>query len=269
MGFLTVPQGVSMFSVVTGRLGSGKSLFVASLIEDAARRGKRIVANFDLDFSAYSFSSPLDCTVIPTRPTSQILADLGRGSEMESDPGLMVIDEGAMILNARTWNDKDREKVIAWFAMSRKLNWDVYIIIQHVSALDKQIREMFCEIYITCMRLDRIKVPLLHAALPRVHIAVGRYGSQPNAPVTQRWIYRGNKKLYSLYNTSYIFDPDKVQEVKKLTAKVKKDLFWYLNQKVKFNASDLILLPAICIGTVFVLVAKCIPGSGSNTSRKG
>ena len=52
MGFLTVSQGVSMFSVVTGRLGSGKSLFVASLIEDAARRGKRIVANFDLDSKA-------------------------------------------------------------------------------------------------------------------------------------------------------------------------------------------------------------------------
>ena len=247
-----------MFSVVTGRLGSGKSLFVASLIEDAARRGKRIVANFDLDFSAYSFSSPLDCTVIPTRPTSQILADLGRGSDRESDPGLMVIDEGAMILNARTWNDKDREKIISWFAMSRKLNWDVYIIIQHVSALDKQIREMFCEIYITCMRLDRIKIPLLHAALPRVHIAVGRYGSQPNAPVTQRWIYRGNKKLYSLYNTSYIFDPDKVQEVKKLEAKVKKDLYYYLNQKVTLNVDTLVLFPIVAISTAFVGIFKLI-----------
>lgn len=246
-----------MFSVVTGRLGSGKSLFVASLIADAARRGKRIVANFDLDFSRYTFNTPLDCTVIPTRPTSDILASVGRGSDRESDPGLMVIDEGAMILNARTWNDKDREKVISWFAMSRKLNWDVYVIIQHVSALDKQIREMFCEVYVTCMRLDRIKIPLIHAALPRVHIAIGRYGSQPNAPVTQRWIYRGNKKLYSLYNTSYIFDPDKVQEVKHLTAKVKKDFFWYVNQPIKAaNVSSLLFFPIFAISWTFVAVAK-------------
>lgn len=256
-----------MFSVVTGRLGSGKSLFVASLIEDAARRGKRIVANFELDFSQYAFSTPLDCTVIPTRPTSKILQEVGRGSDREDEPGLMVIDEGAMILNARTWNDKDREKVIAWFAMSRKLNWDVYVIIQHVSALDKQIREMFCEIYVTCMRLDRIKIPLLGAALPRIHVAVGRYGSQPNAPVTQRWIYRGNKKLYSLYNTSHIFDPDKVEEVKHLSAKVKKDMFFYLNQKIDIKVSDVALLPLFAFTYPISFAFKLVSNLGSRSAR--
>jgi hypothetical protein len=72
-----------------------------------------------------------------------------------------------------------------------------------------------------------------------------------------------------LYNTSYIFDPDKVQEVKKLKAKVKKDLYWYLNQKVKLNASDVILLPAIVIGTIFVGIAKCIPSTRPSSTRKG
>lgn len=233
-----------MFSVITGRLGSGKSLLVASLIEQAATDGRRIVANFDLNFDQYTFTKPLDCTIIPTRPSSDILKSIGRGSDLESKPGLLVIDEGAMVLNSRTWNDKDRDNIIAWFLMSRKLNWDVYVIIQHVSALDKQIREMFCEIYITCMRLDRIKIPLLGAALPRLHIAVGRYGSMPNAPIVERWYYRGNKKLYSLYNTSYIFDPDKTQEVKYLTAKIKKSFKEVLKERVKsFDYSNLLLLP--------------------------
>lgn len=242
-----------MFSVVTGRLGSGKSLFVASLIEEAATKGKRIVANFDLNFDAYSFSYPLDCTVIPTRPNSDILKSVGMGSDKESDPGLMIIDEGALVLNSRTWNDKEREKVIAWFAMSRKLNWDVYVIIQHVSALDKQIREMFCEIYINCMRLDRLKVPIIGIGLPRVHLAVGRYGSLPTAPITQRWIYRGNKKLYSLYNTSHIFDPDKKEEVKHLTAKLKRGIMYYLNLPIKSNDlkySDIFLKALVPIAVV-------------------
>lgn len=259
------------FSVVTGRLGSGKSLMTASLIEEAARKGRRIAVNFDLNFDAYSFAYPLDCTVIPTRPTSQILSDLGRGSNREDEPGLLVIDEGAMILNSRTWNDKDREKVISWFAMSRKLNWDVYLIIQHVSALDKQIREMFCEIYITCMRLDRIKIPILGAALPRMHIAVGRYGSLPTAPVTQRWYYRGNKKLYSLYNTSFIFDPDKKEEVKKLTAKVKKNFFWYVNQPITnwIKKDEILFFPIVLLCSLFVLVFKCVDRLLSVTTRTG
>jgi zona occludens toxin (predicted ATPase) len=260
LGFPLGHRVLFMFSVVTGKLGSGKSLFTASLIEDAARRGKRIVTNFDLNFDKYTFSYPLDCTVIPTRPTSDILQELGRGSDREDQPGLMVIDEGALILNSRTWNDKDREKVISWFAMSRKLNWDVYVIIQHVSALDKQIREMFCEIFITCMRLDRLKIPLLGASLPRIHIAVGKYGSQPGAPVTQRWIYRGNKQLYSLYNTSFIFDPEKKEVVKKLTAKTKRGIMYYLNQPLdtqlakikKVSFYDICYFPLFVTGSLFV-----------------
>lgn len=248
-----------MFSVVTGKLGGGKSLFVASLIDDAANRGRRIVANFELNFSKYEVPYPLDCTIIPTKPTSKILQDLGRGSDREDKPGLLIIDEGAMILNSRTWNDKDRDNIISWFLMSRKLNWDVYVIIQHTSALDKQIREMLCEIYITCMRLDRIKIPLLGAALPRVHIAVGRYGSQPGAPVTERWMYRGNKKLFSLYNTAHIFDPDKVEVVKKVHAKIKKNLMYYLNQPItKENKDALIIAPLLLVPYIIVYAAKLV-----------
>lgn len=260
-------------SLVAGKLGAGKTTLVATIIEEFAMSGRRIVANFPLNFDKFAFSYPLDCTIIPTRPTSQILADLGRGSDREDLPGLLVIDEGSMILNARTWNDKDRDNVIKWFAMSRKLNWDIYLIIQHPSALDKQIRELFCEIYINCMRLDRIKIPIIGKALPRLHLAVGRYGSQPGSPVTERWFYRGNKKLFSMYNTSYIFNPDEDQKVYKVTAKVVKGLHWYLNQPLSYwtknaNIIDIFIIwPQIAIASVFVLLAKLISSDSTSNTR--
>lgn len=204
--------------IVTGNLGSGKSLFTASQIVDYLHFGRRVACNFplNLDKLQYKNKYTVDVDIIPTLPSSQDLWDLGVGGESEEKAGLLVLDEGALIFNSRTWNDKDRQKVVEWLVNSRKLKWDVYIIIQHLSALDKQIREMIGELVIRCIRLDRIKVPLLKAALPRIHVAIARYGTSATAIVSERWVYRGNKLIYSLYDTASIFKS--VEDLKKVTS---------------------------------------------------
>lgn len=193
--------------IVTGNLGSGKSLFVASQIVDYVESGRRVACNFPLNISSLDYKVKYNTTIniLPTLPTSEMLWNLGVGGESEEKAGLLVLDEGALIFNSRTWNDKDRQKIVEFLINSRKLKWDVYIIIQHLAALDKQIREMIGELIIRCIRLDRIKIPLLKMAMPRIHVAIARYGTTPSSIVSERWVYRGNKKIYSLYDTATVF----------------------------------------------------------------
>lgn len=193
--------------IVTGNLGSGKSLFVASQIVDYIRGGRRVACNFplNLDHLQNRFKYDTSVNILPTLPSSSNLWDLGVGGQSEEKAGLLVLDEGALIFNSRTWNDKDRQKIVEWLVNSRKLKWDVYIIIQHLSALDKQIREMIGELVIRCIRLDRLKIPLFKMPLPRIHVAIARYGTSSTAIVSERWVYRGGKTEFKMYDTASIF----------------------------------------------------------------
>ena len=103
--------------------------------------------------------------------------------------GLLIVDEAGGWLNARTWQGKDRDAIIDWLTQSRKRRWDVILIAQAPVMLDKQVREAVCETVVRIRRLDRWKI--LGVAMPRVHIAIVRYGLEQSAPVIERWIYRG------------------------------------------------------------------------------
>jgi hypothetical protein len=145
--------------------------------------------------------------VLPGRPTASDLRALGRGGVSEERAGLLILDECATWLNARTWHGVERQKVIDWFLHSRKLGWDVILIVQHASALDKQVREMICEFLVTCRRLDRFRVAGVR--LPRVHVASVHYGLGPYDLVADRWVYRGDW-LFAAYATNWVSEEESV-----------------------------------------------------------
>lgn len=211
---------------VTGTLGQGKSLLAVDKIKSYLWHGRKVATNLDLKMenllpSRYGKKAPVRCVRLPDLPTAADLEALGKGADVldERKYGLIVLDELAMWLNAREWADPKRQALINWLVHSRKHRWDVYFLIQHLEALDKQVRQMLVEYHVKCLRFDKVKLPLLSSLgelvtlglwdgyLPKIHKASVIYlpGSSPNSPlVTDRWLYRGHE-LYNAYDTEQAF----------------------------------------------------------------
>jgi len=202
---------------ITGQLGSGKTLVCVGKIRDAILRGCRVATNLDLRLELLAPTARRGQVVrLPDYPDADHLSGLGVGnpSRDESRNGLLVLDEAGAWLNSRNWNDKNRHKVIEWMLHARKLGWDVFLIVQDVSLIDKQVRTAFVEHLVRCRRLDRFSVPFIGAfltmvggalRLPQVHIANVFYGTGPGAVCVERWIYRG-RDLWKCYETRQLFD---------------------------------------------------------------
>lgn len=188
-------RSCKMIYLVTGWPGAGKStIAVQHAIHRYASKGRRVVSNFPIDFAAVSATregkiARASCYVIPDRPTRADLDLVGFGGESEEKAGLLIVDEAGGWLNARTWNASERDKIIDWLTQSRKFYWDIILIAQAANMLDKQVREAVCELVVRIRRLDRVKV--LGISLPKAHFGIVRYGLDANAPVTEKWIYRG------------------------------------------------------------------------------
>ena len=100
-------------------------------------------------------------------------------------------------MNTRDWNDKGRKEIIKFFLHTRKVGWDVFLLVQHIDMLDKQLRNAVVEHLVVCKRRSR-KNPIhcLTASncriLRQVHEAaysIGQYGKSNHAPVVNRWYY--------------------------------------------------------------------------------
>jgi len=192
-----------MIYVITGHLGSGKTLLACELAFQYLREGKRVASNMTFNLNhALPKRSRAVATKLPYIPTREHLEQLGKGYEGEYDEskfGLVLLDEAGTWLNSRDWNDKDRRGLFTWITHARKHGWDVALIVQDYEALDAQIRRSVTEAYVSCSRLDRIKIPYLPVKLPRMHLATARYQGA-KGPVMRRWLTRGTD-IFKAYNT--------------------------------------------------------------------
>ncbi len=205
-----------MIYVITGHLGSGKSLLAVRLAHDYLRAKKRVASNITLHLDELCpRSSRLSATKLPYIPTADHLKMLGRGDVVdawgevagaaETDDydedkfGLILLDEAGTWLNSRDWNDKGRRELFSYLTHARKYGWDVALLVQDYEALDAQIRRSITEIYVRCFRLDRIKVPYLPIKLPKSFVASGLYGG-PNGMRYKRWLALGSE-YFKAYRT--------------------------------------------------------------------
>lgn len=207
-----------MITLLYGQPGTGKSTLATGMALDYLREGRRVVCNYAIDPAPASNSpkGPLAdaCVeVIPSRPTYAQVEQIGIGWRDPKDTGredvcgLLLIDEAGPWLDSRQWKHEDRPKIIDWLLQSRKRGWDVVLIAQAPALIDKQVREAVVEAYARCRRTDRMRVPLLGIKMPRMHVAVARYGQDQNAPVLQRWWYRGALE-HQCYQSYAIFDAE-------------------------------------------------------------
>lgn len=197
---------------VTGKLGSGKTLFTIDVIQQALGQGRRVASNLDLNLEhMLGPNSSMSAIRLPDKPRLCDLEAIGTGHSTdepydESRFGVIVLDELAMWMNTRTFQDKERLGVLQWFLHARKLRWDIYFIVQHIEAIDKQLRESLCEHMVVCTRADRIKF-MKAFKLPQVHLARVYYGDNESSPLVDRIFYR-SKELYGAYDTQQVFTDD-------------------------------------------------------------
>jgi len=208
---------------VTGKLGAGKTLVAVSRIKKYLMDGRRVATNLDLTLE--NFGSPFSKSPVvyrlPDVPTLESFEAIGKGydGELQGDHknGLVVLDECALWLNSRSWNDKARKPLIDYFVHLRKLRWDLIIIIQDESALDSQFRSLYCEHTVYCSRSDRFSIPIVGwilsrladttVSLPKCHIGTVMYNAGHGQTKVDTWIYRG-KDLYDAYDTEQSFNRD-------------------------------------------------------------
>lgn len=213
--------------IVTGKLGSGKTLAMVGRIQEALWKGHRVATNLNIypDKLLGPNHKRGELWRVPDKPTGPELEALGYGNNdpanrEEDSFGHLVLDECGTWLNNRTWDDKEREPLINWLVHARKWHWHVYLIIQHINAIDKQVREKLGEHVVVCRRTDRMKIPLIGARFPKVHIGFVRYGVNINDPIVERWVYRA-KDLYNAYDTDQKFVDREQQDAVQATYRQK------------------------------------------------
>lgn len=209
---------------VEGKLGTGKTKFAIWRAQDAMREGRRVASNVDIFLQHFVKDPKARYVRIPDKPTALDLDAIGHGnpdSYNEDRNGVLILDELGTWLNARSFQDKGRAPLLDWLIHARKLGWDVYLIVQDAGMIDRQVREALIEYQCKCMRMDKVKIPLVGGLLrdvagmfglksgflPRFHLVAARLGSGQSAVVAERWQYRGDW-LHAVYDTRQVFKAD-------------------------------------------------------------
>lgn len=206
-----------MFYAITGKLRSGKSLFALTLVKQALLEDRRVATNFDL-FLDHLVPARNASTVyrLPDHPSANDLEVLGPAYEGDYDErknGILLLDEVSHFLSARRWNEAGRADILAHLTHTGKLGWDVYLIAQNVDMIDSLARSSFLESTIRVRNASRQTIPFIGGFLrslgiphylPRFHIAVARYGTAPDAPVSEKWMFRGSD-FFAAYDTRQLF----------------------------------------------------------------
>ena len=159
-----------MIYFINGRPGGGKSLTAAEYICKAIRRGKNVIANFEINMDYFSgCRHPEKLGRFLYVPNAEWLTNAYSGIDpnkrefsyidglwgfannfhrsdhkgrVREGQTLLVFDECADLFNARTYNSRDRLSWCSFFRQHRKLGYTVYLIAQDDSDVDKQIREL-------------------------------------------------------------------------------------------------------------------------------
>lgn len=206
--------------IVTGKLGSGKTLASVGRIRDYLLEGRKVATNLNLNLDKLVGNYKKNTVVyrVPDRPKAEDLENIGLGYDGEfigeERNGALVLDECGTWFNSRDWNAEGRQELLDWVIHARKKRWDVFFIVQDLSVLDKQARVMFAEHVVYCRRSDRFNIPFVSffwklftdkgLPLPKVHIGFVRYGDTANSKIVDKWVYRGTN-LYNAYDTAQIF----------------------------------------------------------------
>lgn len=202
-----------MIYLYTGTPGSGKSLDVARVIKGQLLMKHPVICNFEIsskvknyDLFHYKSNDELSVDYLTGFATDYF----GKNRVKESSITL-VIDECQMIFNSREWSRPDRVGWNKFFQIHRHYGYDVILVTQFDSMLDKQVRSLVeYEIIhrkISNYGLKGLLLQLFFLA-PTLFVRVKVW--YPMKEKINSNFFRGSRKLYSLYDTYALsFEDDK------------------------------------------------------------
>lgn len=205
--------------IIQGVRGEGKTLCAVAKIREYLNRGCPVATNLDLyleellpdDNNAIAYR-------LPDRPRYEDFLLLPPAYDpkykAEDKNGLIVLDELALWMNARSWKEKGRKELIEWLLLSRKDHWDLILLTQDHELIDKQVKNTLCDYLVQASRTDRRKIPFLGPVLefmflsgnmPKFHLYDVYYGMSFNDARVEQWKYRGHD-IYDGYDTNQRFN---------------------------------------------------------------
>lgn len=208
--------------IVTGKLGAGKTLLLVMRILAYLKQRRRVAVNVDVKMDKLCQPSNKHSRLVrlPDLPSADDLVGLGMGCDTYDEErfGGIFLDEAGVWLNSRDWNSGGRTDLLKFFLFLRKRRWDLWLCVQNVNVIDKQVRESIAEHVVYINRWDRLKVPgpirwplriltlgFYKGRLPKVHQAIVKYGPKFNSPKVDDWFYRG-EDFYDFYDTTQEYD---------------------------------------------------------------
>jgi zona occludens toxin (predicted ATPase) len=215
---------VTVIAIVTGPPGSGKSFYAVRKIIDSLEAGKFVATNLAMreDWIDRAVNRHPMRWAIPGRRRSLLKrwkSHTYLGSELEQlmqvrlrgsgeGRGVMVLDEAHHWMNARTWSDTDRLKLLRFFSAHRHYGWDIYLLTQDINNIDRQVRALF-EYHIQLSNLKKFKVAGVPVSPCNLFLARWEWHSASKA-VVKRECYRLNYacKLYDTHGLARELDDD-------------------------------------------------------------
>lgn len=222
-----------MIYFFTGKPGNGKSLHMAEIMYYALKKGKNVIANFEINESVFDKVKKKDKlgTFIfednfyflnnaykhDTKRYSyldglynyalQFHKRNSKGQIIEHQT-LLVIDECQELFNTRTWNRKDRLEWASFFRQHRKYGFDVYLISQDDKVVDKQIRAVLeYEQEHRCINNYKAFGKLLGLLCGgKLFVCITRWYSKKGKDAhIKSEFFVGKKKFYTFYDSYKIF----------------------------------------------------------------
>ena len=194
-----------MIYLFTGTPGSGKSLDVARVIKNKLRVKQPVICNFPINKKFvknpdyFYFKGNDDLTV-------EYLVRFARnyfdGKRVKESSITLVIDECQMLFNAREWNKSGRAVWNKFFQVHRHFGFDIVLVTQFDSMLDKQLRALV-EYEIVHRKVSNYGIKgcfirlLMFAPVLFVRIKVW----YPMKQKVSSEFLRANKNLFKLYDT--------------------------------------------------------------------
>lgn len=237
-----------MINFFTGRPGNGKSLHMAMIIYQEMKKGKNVIANFEINehvFDKFDKKHPgrrgtfiyvsntefLNSSYLPYMENSRLkqppkdrypyLEGLYgyatqfhkknyRGQIIEGQT-LLVLDECQELFNSRSWNRSDRLEWCSFFRQHRHYGFDVYLISQDDKVIDKQIRSILqYEWEHRCVNNYKLLGRIMgFLAGGKVFVYVKRmYGIKGKDAKVKSKFFNGQPRYYSFYDSYKTFTRD-------------------------------------------------------------
>lgn len=235
-----------MVHFFTGTPGSGKSLHMAMVIDKQLKKGKNVIANFEINESIYKrwdekhpgkrgmfiYAPNTDLLNSAYRPYKD---DKGRmhappddkfsyieglygfaanyhkvnsKGQITEGQTLLVLDECQELFNPRSWNRKDRLKWCSFFREHRKYGYEVYLISQDDTVIDKQIRHILqFEYEHRCVNNYKLLGRVLGVLSGgKLFIYIQRiYGLKKKDAKVKVKYFQGERKYYEFYDSYKTF----------------------------------------------------------------